>query len=568
MATSLDYAPPVTSAQSTPRGGIRSVCVVGGGTAGYFAALALKKRFASLDVTVIESSRIPVIGVGEATTTLMPPFLYTQLGLDVLELHRSVKPTWKLGIRFDWGVPGDHFFTYPFGASDPYEAYAFERSLDDQSLTSMLMVAGRSPLIREDDGSVTSLLPMLKHAYHLDNAPFVAFLARSADAAGIGHRDAVVDEVALDASGSRIESLRLDDGTRVAADLFVDASGFRSRLLGQGLGTPFESYASTLLCDTAVVATVPHDGHVSPYTRAETMDHGWCWEIPVERESHRGYVFSSRFASIDQAADEMRRKNPGMSEPWVVRFRSGRHRDFWSGNTFAVGNAYGFVEPLESTALHMVIVELAYVIGALAGDAGGRDAPFDTASVSEKVGRHWDYLRWFLGLHYRFNRRLDTPFWTTCRAEVELGPLDALVERVRTDGPWRRGRPGEHYMVGDPSFGLEGAMMLLLGQELEMPIAPPTTPRARWEARREEQRRLVARAMPQAQALEWLRAHPEHLVELATHPASWCRSPSELLVSSRAEPTLVFPKNDRPGSAPAHRYSHLLQGLEAKPTRR
>src|SRR5262249_31575084 len=163
--------------------------VLGGGTAGYFAALALKRRFPGLRVTVIESSAIPIIGVGEATTTLMPPFLHHQLGIDVVELYREVRPTWKLGIKFAWGLPGDYFFTYRFGPADPVDAYRHDGDIHAQSLTSLFMEANRSPILRDASGDVRSLLPSTKLAYHLHNAPFVAFLGRQAARAGVEHID-------------------------------------------------------------------------------------------------------------------------------------------------------------------------------------------------------------------------------------------------------------------------------------------------------------------------------------------------------------------------------------------
>src|SRR5439155_447296 len=153
------------------------------------------------------------------------------------------------------------------------------------------------------------------------------------------------------------------------------------------------------------------NGLIAPYTEAETMDHGWCWRIPVEGVDHRGYVHSSAFVNAADAAAEMRAKNPGMGDTWTVRFRSGRHADFWKGNVVAIGNAYGFVEPLESTALHMVIVELAYCVRLLEG--GAHDAA--VRETNDRIGAHWDFPRWFLAIHYKFNRKLDTEFWRSCR---------------------------------------------------------------------------------------------------------------------------------------------------------
>src|SRR5262245_53357121 len=308
-----------------------SAGVIGGGTAGYFAALALKRRFPDMDVTVVESSAVPIIGVGEATTTLMPPFLHGQLGLDIIELFRVVKPTFKLGIRFEWGRPGDHYFTYPFGDADPIEAHHFDGHLRDQSFVSMLMAEGRAPVLEGPNGERVSLLSRPKFAYHLDNAPFVAHLAAAAKRAGVHHVDMTIDRVRTGERG--VHALHSADGRELSFDLYIDASGFRSLLIEGALGSRFLSYASSLLCARAIVATVPQRGGVQPFTTAETMESGWCWRIPVEGEDHRGYVCSSAHIDEDRAAAEMRARNPGMAEPWTVRFRSGRHADFWLGNT-------------------------------------------------------------------------------------------------------------------------------------------------------------------------------------------------------------------------------------------
>lgn len=528
---------------------LRTVGVIGGGTAGYFAAIALKRRFPDLDVTVVESHTIPIIGVGEATTTLMPPFLHAQLGIDVLDLYREVRPTWKLGIRFDWGLPGDYFFTYPFGESNPIEAHVFDGDIRTQSLTSLLMAEDKGPIFLDAAGQPESLLPRLKFAYHLDNAPFVRFLAKHAARLGVRHLDAIIDEAVTSPDGERVERLRLREGGELRFDLYIDASGFRSLLVGKTLGSPFESYASTLFCDTAVVAEVPQRRGVAPYTLAQSMECGWCWKIAVEGEDHRGYVFSSAFLSEGEAIDEMRAKNPGMAEPRIVRFRSGRHRDFWKGNVIAIGNAYGFVEPLESTALHMVIVELAYVIGCLAAAEGGESEP-DRAFANKGVAGHWDYLRWFLGLHYKFNRRFDNRFWRTCREEVNVSGAQDAIDHFRKHGPWTKTN-GPHFQSGDPAFGYSGVMILLLGQKVEGPVTTAVK-REHWEARLAAQRRLVARALPQADCLALLRERPDLLLEFATSPASWCQGDAEAVATSPLGANGVHPRHAKPAFETPH----------------
>jgi tryptophan 7-halogenase len=516
----LPIPPPVSTVRRTPPSQFpASVGVIGGGTAGYFAALALRRAFPELRVTLVESSSVPIIGVGEATTTLMPPFLHHELGLDIVDLFRTVKPTFKLGIKFLWGPPGEGYFTYPFGDASPVDAYVFDGHLQSQSLVSLLMGGNRGPVVRGPDGELLSLLPSLKFAYHLDNEPFVAYLARSAARSNIEHVDAKIDEVRVDDAG--VAGLRTSDGRELAFDLYVDASGFRSLLLGSALASPFESFASSLFCDQAIVATVPQDGPIEPYTTAETMDAGWCWRIPVRGEDHRGYVHASSFLGEADAIDEMRRKNPGMGEPRVIRFRSGRHRDFWIGNTVAVGNAYGFVEPLESTALHMAILEVAYLIEGLRSMRDERSAPDYPAIASHRVGEHWDYLRWFLAVHYRFNGRLDTPFWRAARGESDVSGLSELLDRFRRSGPWLEA-DGARFAVGDPTFGYSGLMMLLLGQRVGgCEHAEASMDRAAWDALSARHRAVVARAPPQRDALDALEADPEKLERFVASPSSW-----------------------------------------------
>lgn len=504
------------SAPGDPRA-VRSVGVIGGGTAGYFAALALRARFLELAVTVIESPQVPIIGVGEATTPLMPAFLHDVLQIAPHRLFTEAGATFKLGIEFLWGKKP---FSYPFGPTRPLEAMAQEGSLEHQSVTAMLMRAGKAPLLRGPDGTLVSLLSQLKFAYHLDNAPFVGLLAKEAAARGIEHRRVNVEAV-VSSDGEHIAHLRDDAGQTHAFDLYVDASGFRSLLLS-ALGSPFHSYASSLFCDRALVTSVPqHDGHIGPYTTAETMDAGWCWRIPVHGEDHRGYVYASAFLSDDEAAHELAQKNPGLAPPKLVRFRSGRHADFWRGNVVALGNAYGFVEPLESTALHMVILEIGYLLGGLS-DPSTREAS------NARVGAHWDALRWFLALHYKFNERLDTPFWRAARADVDASGMDALIDRFRSEGPWAATK-AELFPPHDPAFGLvNGALLLMLGQEVPAPApAPRESPRA-WQARVARDEATVRYALPQAEALSLLRAQPELFSEL-TSLTSWLTEEAQLL---------------------------------------
>lgn len=534
---------------------IRSVGVLGGGTAGYFAALAFKRRWPDVKVTVIESSRIPIIGVGEATTTLILPFLHGFLGIDAEELYREVGPTWKLGLRMDWGMPSRPDFAYAFGDADLVNSFVHDGDITTQSLSSQMMLAQRSPVLQGADGQLTSLLPRIKYGYHLNNRPFVQFLTRHAARMGVEHIDTVVEDARLAPDGETILALRTDDGRELAYDFVIDASGFRSQLMRQTLGVPFESFRSTLWADTALVGPVAQSGPMQPYTLVETMDHGWCWRIPVRDEDHRGYVFSSAFCDVETAEREMRAKNPGLGRLNTVRFETGRISTFWKGNTAALGNSYGFVEPLESTSLHMVIVQLAYLLGAL--ETHG-NVPETRAAANRQIGDHWDHLRWFLGVHYKFNHRKETPFWRAARADVDISGLAEDIERYTREGPWNLLDQGEH-SSRDPTFGHHGLLVLLLGQRV--PTSRPLEPRVsvqRWRSHVAAQRTLLSQAVPMREALAIVQANPHMLQESTQSRASWVQQGAEAAVVNPHAVGGIYPRQWDPSTVAADAWAPLF----------
>jgi tryptophan 7-halogenase len=488
---------------------VLTVGVIGGGTAGYFAALALKREYPHLEVTLIESSEIPIIGVGEATTPNMLKFLHGTLGFDSTEFYRAVKPTWKLGIKFFWGLPGDYYFNYPFGSVKLLESYAYANDPNWGSIESVLMSHDRAPILKTGD-DVRSLLTsgFARYAYHLDNKRFVSFLSRSAAGRGINQVDAKIVDAAVDAQGNDIEQLIAADGRRFKFDLYIDCTGFRAQLIERKLGSRFLSYDSTLFTDAAVVADVPHGGRLKPYTLAESMDHGWCWNIPQVESDHRGYVFCSAFSSVEAAAAEMRRKNPGMADYWTVRFRSGRHEHFWKGNVVAIGNAYGFVEPLESTALHMVIFEIEQLLDNF---PSSRSHHGFKRALNRKVGAHWDYLRWFLGVHYKFNRKFDTPFWQHCRANVDISGIEELLSCYQDGAPLavQSGARALLQEINDPVFGLVGLDFLILGQRaVPTRLSKPSLTSSMWSHWQSRLRSVLASAVTQEEALALVAEDP------------------------------------------------------------
>jgi len=522
VAISRAWTEPPDVAPPTTPDAIRRVCVLGGGTAGYLTAMGLRARLPHLEVTLIESSKIPIIGVGEASTPELVKFLHSCqfLGLDVVDFYRRVLPSLKLGIRFYWGPPGDTYFNFPFQRGCLLESQLYDGSTDAQSLGSLLTTASRAPVVAAGDEEVVSLLPSVRFAYHLDNRRFVRYLQEEAPKFGVRHLDRVIADAALTPGGESIDHLITEDGERLAYDLYIDCSGFRSFLLEKKLGSPFLSYASSLYTDRAVAGPLPHDGTVKTYTLAETMDNGWAWNISFEDGDHRGYVFSSAFCSDDQAVAEMKAKNPGMRDLNVIPFRCGRHEHFWKGNVIAMGNSYGFVEPLESTSLHMIVLQVDLLTTHF--PSSRRDRAIQPL-LNRKVATRWDALRWFLSLHYKYNRKLDTPFWRAMRADVDISGAEERVAIFQERAPlsyrtplFYQGNPPD-FFSDDHSFDT-----LLFGQQVPARYVEPREDRASWSRKARVLREIAGRALPSRDALSLLRdRRPDLLAEFVDREDSW-----------------------------------------------
>jgi tryptophan halogenase len=419
----------VDSGPADSAAGCLRVVIVGGGSAGYLAALTLNRlNPKGVDVTVLDPDSIPTIGVGESTTSEMPPFLHRVLGVDVCRFYREVQPTLKLGIRFAWGEPGDDGFNYPFDRGDLRTAHLHEGHFDNATFGTMLMSAGRVPVLKTGADKHLSLLDCQPYGYHIDNARFLAFLRRIATERGVRVANQVVKEF-VTASEGGLAAMRLEDDSLASFDLFVDCTGFRRALLGGALGTPFISFRDSLFCDSAVTGTLPHGGTIKPYTTAETMPSGWLWNIPQRGSDHVGYVFSSAHCSPDEARQYLRWQHPDIGFERDIRFQSGRLKQWVCGNVVALGNASAFVEPLESTALFMIVRQCLLLAHNVTAVAAGDE--LTAIRLNEAIASTWDYLRWFLSIHYRFNRRLDSPFWNDCRAEVDISGAEAILARYR-----------------------------------------------------------------------------------------------------------------------------------------
>jgi tryptophan halogenase len=483
---------------------VQKIIVLGGGSAGLLAALTIRSRLPQVEVTLIRSQKIPVIGVGESTTRALPHYLHNVLGLDRSEFYQQVRPSWKLGIRFEWGSPDTSHFNYPFAdrldvrLRELPQLIAFYCADDqrDTSVFDVLMDRGLSPCaLRDGQYGVDE-----SGAYHIENKSFVAFLEVQAKRAGVRFVDGDVAAVPRTESGD-VEKLELEDGRNLAADLFVDCSGFRSVLMGKTLGERFVSYDDSLFCDRAVVGNWQRDDAVMPYTTVETMDSGWCWKIEFIDHMNRGYVYSSAFCSDDDAMREMKQKNPRLGDDLrVIKFPCGRYENFWVGNVAAIGNAAGFVEPLESSALQHIIEQSRFLCTALC-ETNCRVTPQLQELENRRFRWLWDDLRDFLAVHYKFNRRLDTPFWRHCREHVDLGGAEQLVDYYRRVGPTSL---ASSLIYPASIFGYEGYLSLLMGQQVptDFCYVPSDGERETWQRFRDYVRSLATGALPVREAMQ------------------------------------------------------------------
>ena len=403
------------------------IVILGGGTAGWMAACLFAKTWPAATVIVIESPAVGIVGVGEGSTPQLRHF-FASLGIAESEWMPACDATYKAGIVFEgWSNrPGFAGYTHPFASdvdihTEPaFHAAATARRLghdvpahpDRYFLASRLIVEGRAPIAAEAFPFDAS------YGYHFDAHKVGAFLCRYAVGQGVIHRAVRVSSVVLDEDGN-VTDLTLDDGDRIAGDLFVDASGFRSEIAQQALGVPFRSFADNLFNDAAVVLPTPALAAPPVHTTATALGNGWAWRIPLTSRVGNGYVYATRYCSPDHAEAELRR-HLGVGDDVDARhltMKVGRVDDSWRANCLAVGLAQGFIEPLEATALHIV---QSTVEGFMQAYRDGGFTPQHRDVFNRSIARRYDGIRDYIVAHYRLNRRNDTPYWRENAAHDRL----------------------------------------------------------------------------------------------------------------------------------------------------
>jgi len=419
---------------------VKHILIVGGGTAGWMAASLLHQGLGKLGcrITLIESADIGTVGVGEATTPDVVKMVQ-RLELDADDFMRRCQATYKLAIPFvNWMDGGDEFW-HPFGPVggfiDGRDLFHFwyrsvcegesQASYCSYSVHQRLAELGKGPRNATEESHI---IQHGSYAYHLDATAFAAMLKGIALEKGIVHFFDEVSDVVLDSSGA-IESLQTKAGRELTADLYLDCTGFRGTLIEKAMGDGWTDWSDLLLCNRALVASIPQQENISPYTTSTALSAGWLWEIPLSHRLSTGYVYSDKFLDEEQATKEFVQfagsKGVGNVRPRSIQFRVGRRENFWHKNCVAIGLAAGFIEPLESTGLALVARGVDAIMQFL---PDCRMSPMLAAQYNREVGLLYEEIRDFIVLHYLVNRRVDTGFW---KASREVDVPDSLARALQ-----------------------------------------------------------------------------------------------------------------------------------------
>ena len=453
-------------------GAIENVVIVGGGTAGWMTAAALARglRHLKVAITVVESEDIGTVGVGEATIPIIHVF-NNMLGLDQADFMRACNATFKLGIEFvDWAALGETYI-HPFtrygrdlnnlqfhqmwlrhsalqaarGQADPIDDY------------NLCCVAARHRRFSHPVSGQDLDLGALHYAFHFDAALYAQYLRRYAETRGVVRREGRIVSVAQDGDNGHVRSVTLASGETVAGDLFVDCSGFRGLLIEGTLKTGYHDWTRYLPANRAIAVPCRNREDPVPYTRSTADGAGWRWRIPLQHRVGNGYVYSSEFISDDDAEARLLSQLDGepMAAPRRLQFVTGMRKKVWNKNVVAIGLAAGFMEPLESTSIHLVHTAIVKLLAFFPDKAF---APADIAEFNRHTQAEYVRIRDFLILHYKATRRDDTAFWRHCRDMEVPETLGHIMEVFQA-----RGRL---MITADHLFTAQSWMAVMLGQGL------------------------------------------------------------------------------------------------------
>ena len=402
---------------------IKNVVIVGGGTAGWVSACLLAKTLGKwINISLIESDRIGTVGVGEATIPPMVDF-NNALGIDEKSFIQATQATIKLGIQFDgWHQPGRSYMhafgtvgkNFPF--CDFHHFWVRSQQLGipsdfwDFSLNYQAAKNGKFAQLKQIEGN----LPGLAYAYHFDAGLYAAFLRKHAEQQGVKRLEGTIERVELCEKTGFVNTLHLDDSSNISADLFIDCSGLQGLLIDKALNTGFEDWSHWLPCDRAIVVASESSLPIKPYTQSIAHQAGWQWRIPLQHRTGNGIVYASKHMSDQQAQDHLLRHLDGkpLGEPRRITFKTGRRLQQWQKNVVSIGLSSGFLEPLESTSIHLIQTAIIRLVKHFPHH-GIKQQEID--SFNRQAQTEIERIRDFIIMHYKLNARDDSDFWRMCR---------------------------------------------------------------------------------------------------------------------------------------------------------
>ena len=423
---------------------IKDIVIVGGGTAGWMTAAALSTMLnGRYNIRLVESDEIGIVGVGEATIPMIQRFNRV-LGIDENEFMRATQGSFKLGVEFvNWGRLGDRYM-HGFGrlgqdlATVPFDQY-WQRMrmlgkaapLEEYSITRMAARANKFMPARTDVPN--SPLRDINYAYHFDASLYAKFLRKLAESRGVTRIEGRITHATRREGDGHVDAVVLESGERIAGELFIDCSGFRGLLIEQLLETGYEDWSHWLPADRALAVPCESAPVMTPYTRATAHKSGWQWRIPLQHRTGNGHVYCSRFISDDEAAATLLANLDGkpLADPRLIRFQTGMRKQAWSGNVVAIGLAGGFLEPIESTSIHLIQSAIQRLVDFF---PDRRFSPVDRDEYNRQSRFEYERIRDFIILHYHLNQRSDSDYWKECAAMAIPDSLRHKMDLYRSHG--------------------------------------------------------------------------------------------------------------------------------------
>ncbi|MEW6373412.1 MAG: tryptophan halogenase family protein [Pseudomonadota bacterium] len=423
---------------------IQDIVIVGGGTAGWMTAAALSTVLnGRYNIRLVESDEIGIVGVGEATIPMIQRFNRV-VGIDENDFMRATQGSFKLGVEFvNWGRKGERYM-HGFGrlgqdlATVPFEQYWLKMRrlgkaapLEEYSIARMAAKANKFMPARHD--LPNSPLAEIAYAYHFDASLYARYLRKLSEARGVQRIEGKIVRATRREGDGFIDAVELESGARVAGELFIDCSGFRGLLIEQALETGYEDWSGWLPADRALAVPCESAPTMTPYTRATAHQSGWQWRIPLQHRTGNGHVYCSRFISDDEAAATLLANLDGkaLADPRLIKFQTGMRKQAWNRNVVAVGLAGGFLEPIESTSIHLIQSTIQRLIDFFP-DRGFN--PVERDEFNRQARFEYERIRDFIILHYHLNQRSDSAYWLECANMAIPETLRQKMEMFRTRG--------------------------------------------------------------------------------------------------------------------------------------